>query len=176
MKRLSFLMAILLMAGTLVMANGNQHRNQRRGKEKSPKEHAERITERMVKEYSLNDTQKAQLLELNLSMAEKKGEMPKHHARKHPGKHKRDAKRNDGSVSGEKKNKDKDSAVKPEVNKEKRAERMQAMKESREAYDAKLKEIMTKDQYATYTKKQAERAEKMKERREKRMENKQKQS
>lgn len=168
MKRISFLMAMFFMVGTLVMAQGNQRRNE--GRNISPKERAERMTERMAKEYSLNDTQKAELMELNLSVAEKTGEMPQHHARKHPGK-REGAKRDKASVSEKKQKQDKDSAVKPKVDKEKMAARQLAMKESREAYDAKVKEIMTKDQYEAYTKKQQERAERMKEHRSKRMQN-----
>lgn len=37
----------------------------------TPAERAEKMTERMVKEYSLNDAQKKQLLEVNLARCEK---------------------------------------------------------------------------------------------------------
>ena len=57
-----------------------------------PKVRAERMTERMVKEYSLNDTQKQQLLEANLALVEKMGDMPMHRAKAHKH-HKRDGKR-----------------------------------------------------------------------------------
>lgn len=48
-----------------------------------PKARAEKMTERMVKEYDLNDMQKKQLLDLNQAFAEKLGDRP---ARPHHGK------------------------------------------------------------------------------------------
>lgn len=48
-----------------------QQHGRRGDKMPTPKERAERMTERMVKEYSLNDSQKAQLLEANMTLMEK---------------------------------------------------------------------------------------------------------
>ena len=49
MKRISFLLAALLMMGGMVMAQGPR----RGGQDMDPKTRAERMTERMAKEYSL---------------------------------------------------------------------------------------------------------------------------
>lgn len=137
MKRIAFLMFALLMAGTMTMAQGPRRGGGER--ERDPKAHAERMTERMVKEYSLNDTQKQQLLEANLEMVQNMGE------RNRPEPPKEKAK--------EKKGKEKKETDRPS-----REELQKKMKESREAYDAKLKQIMTKEQYEAYTKNREERA------------------
>lgn len=117
MKRISFLVVVLFLMGGMAMAQG-----QRKGKQADPKVQAERMTERMAKEYLLNDKQKKELLETNLALVEKK--------------------------------KDRQSEMKQEAKKE--------MKASHEAYNAQLKKILTKEQYDSYTKKQAERQQKMK--------------
>ena len=49
------------------------------------------------------------------------------------------------------------------MTKEEREKKMAEMKKSREDYDAQLKKIMTKEQYDSYVKKQAEREKQMKE-------------
>lgn len=136
MKRIAFLMFALLMAGTMTMAQGPRRDGQGN---RDPKAQAERMTERMAKEYSLNDTQKQQLLEANLEMVKNMGE------RNRPEPPKEKAK--------EKKGKEK-----KEANQLTREEVQKKMKESREAYDAKLKKIMTKEQYEAYTKNREERA------------------
>lgn len=132
MKRISFLMIALVMSIGMIMAQGP-----RRGERKQidPKTRAERMTERMAKEYELNESQKAKLLEVNLSMAEKATDKPM--ARPH--------KKHRGAEKGEE-----------------REKRMAAMKESREAYDGKLKEIFTTEQYTKFEKNRTERMEKMK--------------
>ena len=66
MKRISFLLVALLMVGGMAMAQGPR----RGGQNMDPKERAERMTERMAKEYSLNETQKKQLLEANMALME----------------------------------------------------------------------------------------------------------
>ena len=67
MKRIAFLMIALFMIGGVVMAQGQRGEH----KKMTPAERAEKMTERMVKEYSLNDVQKKQLLEENLARCEK---------------------------------------------------------------------------------------------------------
>ena len=113
-----------------------------------PKVRAERMTERMVKEYSLNDTQKQQLLEANLALVEKMGDMPMHRAKayKH---HKRDGKRHQLT--------DEQRAQKKAEMEKKREE----MKTARIAYDSQLQKIMTEEQYAAYSKKVQDRKAKM---------------
>ena len=88
MKRIVLIWMAAFLMGGMVMA---QHAR-RSDKMPDSKVRAERMTERMVKEYSLNDTQKQQLLEANLALVEKIGDMPMHRAKahKHP---KRDGKR-----------------------------------------------------------------------------------
>ncbi len=53
--------------GGMAMAQHAHHSD----KMPEPKVRAERMTERMVKEYSLNNTQKQQLLEANLALVRK---------------------------------------------------------------------------------------------------------
>ena len=53
MKRIAFLMIALFMIGGVVMAQGQRGEH----KKMTPAERAEKMTERMVKEYSLNDAQ-----------------------------------------------------------------------------------------------------------------------
>lgn len=115
MKRISFLIIAILLIGGVAMAQGHRKGGNRKV---DPKERAERMTERMVKEYSLNEAQKKELLAANVALVEKDREKMR-----------------------------------------------QEMKASRDAYDAQLKKILTKDQYADYTKKQAERRQKMEEHR-----------
>lgn len=167
MKKIVLMLVAAFFMGGVVMA---QHA--RRGdKMPDPKVRAERMTERMAKEYSLNDTQKKQLLEANLTFVEKMGDRPMHRradmrkgknacdsctcaqAGKHHQKENRIAKK-DGK--------------RPQLTDEQRAERKakmekkhEEMKAARTAYDAQLQKIMTKDQYAAYSKKMQDRKAKM---------------
>ena len=133
MKRIVFLMVTLFLMGSVVMAQGQRGEH----KKMTPKERAEQMTERMVKEYSLNDTQKKQLFEVNLAQCEKMGDR--------------------GSMRPQR-----DGKKAPEMTKEEREKMRAEMKANSEAYNAQLQKIMTKDQYASYTKKQAEREQRMK--------------
>lgn len=138
MKRIAFLMIALFMIGGVVMAQG-QHGEH---KKMTPAERAEKMTERMVKEYSLNDTQKKQLLEVNLAQCEKM-----------------DARmfmRPDGNGK-------KDGKKAPQMTKEEREKMRAEMKNANDEYNAQLQKIMTEEQYASYTKKQSEREQRMKE-------------
>lgn len=169
MKRLSFLMITMLMSVSLVMAQGG-----RRGGERNvdPKARAERMTENMAKEYSLNDSQKKQVLEANLALMETMGQRPVPTAKAENKKEKpkteckcKDENKKCENCKEAKKGK-KTKAAKltksSKVSKEDREARHNAMKEARSAYDAKLKQIMTQEQYDSYTKKQAERQAKAK--------------
>lgn len=119
MKKIGFLIVALLLTGGMAMAQGP-----RNGKKMDPKERAERMTERMAKEYSLNEAQKKDLLEANMAFTEK-------------------------------------MANRAEDKKAEREELRKEMQNNRDAYDAKLKKILTEEQYAAYSKKQAERQKKM---------------
>lgn len=135
MKKIVFWMFALLLMSSAVMAQGNR----RGGAPMDSKTRAERMTERMVKEYSLNNEQKQKLQVANLAWVEKMNA-------------------NQVARPGQQKN---EKAAK--MTKEERDKRMAEMKKSREEYDAQLKKILTKDQYDAYTKKQAEREKQMKE-------------
>lgn len=135
MKRIVFWMVALLLIGNTAMAQGGR----KGGERMDPKTRAERMTERMVKEYSLNDTQKQQLMDANMAWVEKMAS---------------------NQVGRSTKQKDENA---PKVSKEDREKMMAEMKKSREDYDAQVKKILTKDQYDTYVKKQAEREKQMKE-------------
>jgi len=71
MKKVSILMVILLMAGNLVMAQNGP----RGDRNMTPKERAERMTEEMVKDYSLDAEQKEKVAKLNLDMTEKSAKL-----------------------------------------------------------------------------------------------------
>lgn len=147
------MVALLLMSG-IAMAQGG-----RRGGDKNmdPKARAERMTERMAKEYSLNDTQKKQLLEANLALNEKMGTRPEG-AKPDMKQGKKDTCCQDSCCCSKK-----DGKKAFKMSKEDREKITKEMKAKRDAYDAQLKKIMTKEQYDSYTKKQAERQQKMKE-------------
>lgn len=164
MKRLTLLMIVALLMGGMVMAQ----QNRRDDKKSDPKARAERMTERMVKEYSLNDTQKKQLFEANLALTEKMGDRPMHHRRAdmRKGKNESDScccakvgHRKDGKFN-------KKDGKRPQLTDEQRAQMKAGMEKQREemkvartAYDTQLQKIMTKDQYAAYTKNMKERKE-----------------
>ena len=133
MKRIVFWMEALLLMSGVAMAQGNRQGGRQ---QMDPKTRAERMTERMVKEYSLNEDQKQQLQDVNLTWVQKMAA-------------------NQGGRS-----KDNKAA---KMTKEEREKKMAEMKKSREDYDAQLKKIMTKEQYDSYVKKQAEREKQMKE-------------
>lgn len=65
MKKIGLLMAVLLMTCGMAMAQGPRgERNM------DPKERAQKMTEQMVKDYSLTETQKEKVHTLNLEMSE----------------------------------------------------------------------------------------------------------
>lgn len=143
MKKVGLLLFALMMMGSIALAQGP-----RRGENMSTKERAEWMTERMVKEFSLNETQKKQLLEANLAWMEKMGNRPGGERMKQ-GKDVQDK----DSVSG-KKEKRQDAR---KTEKEEREKMMQDMQAARVEYETQLQKILTKDQYAAYVKKQEER-------------------
>ena len=126
MKRIVLIWMAAFLMGGMAMAQHARHSD----KMPEPKVRAERMTERMVKEYSLNDTQKQQLLEANLALVEKMGDMPIHRAKAHKH-HKRDGKRHQLT--------DEQRAQKKAEMEKKREE----MKTARIAYDSQLQKIMT---------------------------------
>lgn len=145
MKKIFMILMVALLTGSMAMAQ----QSRRGGKRPDPKERAERMTERMAKEYSLNDTQKKKVYEANLALTEKMGDMP---MRRRPDMQKDNKK--DKVNKGEKKRMT--EAERKEMKAEMETKR-EEMKAAREAYDVQLKQIFTKEQYDAYTKKQADR-------------------
>ena len=154
MKRIVLMLTVAFLAGSMAMAQ-YAHRGD---KIPDPKVRAERMTERMAKEYALNDAQKKQLLEANLALVEKMRDMPKHRKPKM-----KRGKRNCNSCCCEKADKyHKENSLTDEQCAQKKAEmekKRKEMQDARSAYDVKLQKIMTKEQYAAYTQKFKERKE-----------------
>ena len=137
MKRIIIALAALFTIATTSMAQDNTRRER-----PSKEEMAKQRTEAMVQQYGLNESQQNKLLELNTKYAEKMG--PMFMRRPHHG--------------------PRPEGVRPEGvtpdNNVKRAPRMEMnsdfeqkrkeMKETQEAYDKELKEIMTEDQFKKY--------------------------
>lgn len=161
MKRIIVLMMAVFLAGGLVMAQ----QGRRGGKKLDPKVSAERMTERMAKEYSLNDVQKQQLLVANLALVEKIGDMPMRYGMgmNNDNRENRAGKHHKGRKAGHKNarlTEEQRAKMQAEMQK-KRAEMETAMTQ----YQAELQKIMTKDQYAAYTKNMQERKLRMESRR-----------
>lgn len=154
MKKISLILITLFTTGTMLMAQGGPRGGQRN---MDPKARAEHMTERMAKQYSLNDAQKKQVYEVNLAMAENmkpaKGDVQKADAKKKD--------RKDAKAKGKKDKKGKAERMANRPSQEDRDKRMAEMKKSREDYDAKIKQIFSKEQYDSYTKNQAERQKRM---------------
>lgn len=131
------LMAAFLMGG---MAMAQERGEGRRGGDRKmdPKEMAQRMTDRMAKEYSLNEDQKKQLLEINQQMMEKMGQ-----GRPGPG-------MRPGGKDGQR----------PELTDEQKAEmekKRAEMEAAQKEYNEKLQTILTKEQFEDYQKKQQDR-------------------
>lgn len=154
MKRIVLMLTVAFLAGSMAMAQ-YAHRGD---KISDPKVRAERMTERMAKEYALNDAQKKQLLEANLALVEKMRDIPKHRKPKM-----KRGERNCNSCCCEKADKcHKENSLTDEQCAQKKAEmekKRKEMQDARSAYDVKLQKIMTKEQYAAYTQKFKERKE-----------------
>lgn len=109
--------AALLLGGTAVAQQGA-----RRGM------NADLMTESMVKEYSLNEEQKAKLLEVNKAFVQKMQSLR--------------PQRTEGEQGG-----------RPRWTEQQRTQ----MQEARQAYEAQIKSILTEEQYKAYQKAQQER-------------------
>ncbi|KAA6349252.1 hypothetical protein EZS27_003363 [termite gut metagenome] len=70
MKRIVYLVIAFFIVSNMAMAQAPRGGNDRNI---DPKTRAERMTERMVKDYSLTDEQKAQVYEANLALMQKMG-------------------------------------------------------------------------------------------------------
>lgn len=167
MKRIAMMLMAAFFVGGVMMAQPGRRGE---GKMQDPKAHAERMTERMAKEYGLDDAQKAKLLEVNMAWAEKMGSMRPPHGMKRPAPEKACC---DSCTCAKEKKGGKEAKRQPKADKrpqltdEQRAQmkaerekRQTDMQAARQEYDAQLQQIMTKEQYAAYTKKMQERKEK----------------
>lgn len=162
MKKIVLVLVAALMMGGVAMAQRDGGR--RDGKGPDPKERAERLTERMAKEYSLTDVQKQQLLEANMALMEKVGDAPRHPRRHDMKKGKEGACDSCDCKKGDRPAKPGKDAPRPELTDEQKA-RMKAgmdkkkaeMEAARADYDARLKEILTPEQYSDYTQKMKDR-------------------
>ena len=108
-------------------------------------------TDRLVKDYQLNDKQAKQLLELNTKYADK---MRPHHPRHH-GPHGMRGQRPEppkGDVKGERPEPPKGDkkGERPEPPKGDRKDRRKEMDETMKAYEAELQKIMTPEQFKKY--------------------------
>ena len=151
MKKVMVMFAALLMVGSAAVAQQKDRRGG--GREMDAKTRAERMTDRMVKEYSLNDTQKQQLLEANLAWIEKmeqdRGGRANVERKQLTDEQKAEMqKKREGAKNARKQLTDEQKA---EMQKKR-----EEMQNARKEYEAKLQSIMTKEQYQAYTKKSAE--------------------
>lgn len=131
MKKIVYLMMAFLMTAGMAMAQGNGHRGGK-PEQKDPKVRAERQTERLAKELSLTDAQKKQVLDLNMERMQNKAE----------------CKLTKDAAKGE--NKTKPTA-------EEREKMREQKKANCSAYDAKMKSILTPEQYTKLTEMKANR-------------------
>ena len=138
MKQLLMTIVAAVMFSSAAMAQ-----DQEKGKKKE--EMAKHRTEKMVKDYDLNESQAAKLLELNTKYADK---MRPHHGPRGPrGPHGMKGQRPEppkGDMQGQRPEPP-TKEMKAEMEK-KRAE----MEKEQKAYDAELQKILTPDQYKLY--------------------------
>jgi Spy/CpxP family protein refolding chaperone len=128
MKRTMMFMAVAMLL-TCGMATAQNVQNARKGGFRGHGMDPEQMTERMVKEYTLNDSQKSKLLEANKTFV---AEMQKARPTEKP-------------QPGER----------PKMSQEQR----QSMQKARKEYDAQLKGILTSEQYEKYQSEQQARRE-----------------
>lgn len=119
-----------------VSVSANAQESEQKRKMPSKEEMAQRMTDRMVSKYGLSDEQKTKLLELNKEYADK---MPRPRRGEPRGRN-----FNMGNDNG--------SSTRPaRPSRDEMNQRREEMKQNREAYNSKLKEIMTNEQYKQYT-------------------------
>lgn len=128
---------MLILAATIMMATAaSGQETQKVTKQKFDQtEMVKNQTDRMVKNYGLNETQAAQLLEVNTKFADK---MPR---RPHG---------NRGGMRGQRPQHP-DNAQQARPSEEQIQARRAEMRANIEAYQAELKKIMTSEQYEKYT-------------------------
>lgn len=135
MKKMLLAIAAIMMSASVMAQQETTQREVRKPMDKM--EMVKQRTEQMVKKYELNETQAGQLLEVNKEFADEMG-------------HRMHGQRPDGprkKMMPSPKKMEKDSLkMKPMDGRKVQLK----MRETREAYDAKLKEIMTEEQFKAY--------------------------
>ena len=137
------------------MAQTRGERGTRSNQQHNPEMMAERMTERMAKEYELDDKQKAELLELNKEFAGKT-EMPRMRAHRQ-GRPQAKAQANPQGRRGFAAQPQRPMGERKELTDEQKAQfkaeaekKIAERKEAQEKYDKKIKKIFTKKQYKAY--------------------------
>ena len=105
----------------------------------SPETRAEKMTERMVKELSLNESQAKELQAINLEFVTQMKANAIHRGSK-------------GERPSDKERKSKQADKKAKTDKAEKNKMRDNMKEAHEARDAKLKKVLTEAQYTQYQK------------------------
>jgi hypothetical protein len=142
MKRMIMAVTALFMMATAAMAQDNNNNKEQSGKKFDKTEMIQKRTDKMVEQYGLNSDQAKSLLALNQEYADK---MPMMGGGR-PGGHGPGMKKSDNSSDTQQG----ENAEKQRPSEEQMKARMQEMKANMEAYDAKLKTIMSDSQYAKY--------------------------
>lgn len=145
MKKIILASVAMLLLSTGAMAQ-DQQRQQRR--EFNPEEMIQRRTQGMVEKYGLNEKQSAELLELNKNYATKMGPRAPFGRRDQGARPNRD--RRNRQMNDTLKNQ---RPQRPERNNDARPENrpnMAEMKAVMDEYNAKLKTIMTEEQFKAY--------------------------
>ena len=136
-KMMMTLLAAVVVSTAAVAQNKDDNKSPQDNNRKQ--EMVKHRTDRLVKDYQLNDQQARQLLELNTKYADK---MRPHHPRHH-GPHGMKGQRPElpkGDVKGER----------PEPPKGDRQDHRKEMDETMKAYEAELQKIMTPEQFKKY--------------------------
>ena len=136
-KMMMTLLAAVVVSTAAVAQNKDDNKSPQDNNRKQ--EMVKHRTDRLVKDYQLNDQQARQLLELNTKYADK---MRPHHPRHH-GPHGMKGQRPE-PPKGDKK------GERPEPPKGDRQDRRKEMDETMKAYEAELQKIMTPEQFKKY--------------------------
>lgn len=165
MKRIFLVLMVTLFTAGMSIAQGVPESARKVDPKVRAEQRAERMTKRMSKEYALNEKQQKELKEANLALVEKMGTMPFRHRgmrsemKKHHKKcccecdrrHTRHMRHQDMANRG----KGAKHLTKAEraAWKEKMEKRRAEIRVARDAYQSKLQQIMTKEQYKAYSSK-----------------------
>lgn len=145
MKKISLILIVFMLCSMMTFAQGRPGRHER--KSIAPKEQADRMTNRMAKELSLSEEQKDRVKVVNLAFCQQLEE-----CRKNRRALKRVCCGKDTACLSD------DARLSlAKVNRKEVRKLNEYAKSARLSRNAKLKEILTKEQYATFEKRQAER-------------------